>query len=198
MSSERGGAKYSKSGAEELSESVLEASGGAVVAVAGLGERLLDTVLEERAIAPERLVAKVLRYLDLVADEPAQAARAAVLSGWREAAIGRRAGEFATTEEVAAACAVTAQTVRNHTEQGRFIAYEPPAGRGLRFRLWQFAAPGQPHAWVPEVVAAYGHNGLGLVDFLTVRRQSGRTHLERLQAGEIAPVLAAARRANKD
>lgn len=115
-------------------------------------------------------------------------------------AIETRSGPSFSTEEVATLLRRTTQTVRNLVERGELVAYPEVRGRGWRFPRWQFVH-GTVHEWVPAVIASYGHNGWGLLDFLcTPREAEGEsfTHLERLKHRRVDDVLAAARRTNRD
>jgi hypothetical protein len=81
------------------------------------------------------------------------------------------------------------------------ICYPSVDDQETRFPLWQFSADGV-HQWVPQLLGAYGHNGWGLIDFLTVPRltNNGRSYLQLLLEDDKATplVLDAARRSNPD
>lgn len=113
--------------------------------------------------------------------------------------IEARSGHALTTDEVAKRLQVSTQTVRNMVDRLDVISYPVVQGRGWSYPLWQFAPRGL-HDWVKPLLHAYGNNGWGLIDFLTVPRTSldGDTYLSQLKAGDIEPVLAAARRTNPD
>lgn len=116
--------------------------------------------------------------------------------------IEARSGVPYTTEEAADRLNVSGQTVRNWIERGELIAYPARAGKGLRLPRWQFVPDGKVKPWVAEVIAAYGHNGWGLLDFLTVPREhlEGMSYLASTERGEDATrqVVAAAGRSNPD
>ena len=64
--------------------------------------------------------------------------------------------------------------------------------------------PGALHEWVAPLLEAFGENGWGLLDFLTVPRHGfvadvkldGESLLQRIQAGDVQFALEAARRSN--
>ncbi|MDX2187827.1 MAG: hypothetical protein SFV32_12900 [Opitutaceae bacterium] len=116
-----------------------------------------------------------------------------------------RSGAPFTSEELAKGLGVTSETVRNLLKRQRVIAYPARTGKGSRFPKWQFKASGRKlevEDWVEPLLKAYGHNGWGLLDFLTVPRdtEQGLSYLARLQQGPegVAKVLAAAKRSNPD
>ena len=131
--------------------------------------------------------------------------------GWEHAAlrgeaskpvIEARSGAALSTAEAAERLEVTEQTIRNRVRSGELIQYPARRGRGWLLPHWQFSgmAPAAIQPWVQPLITAYGHNGWGLVDFLTVPRTDhhGATYLSLLQAGKVGEVLAAARRANPE
>ncbi|MDX2187835.1 MAG: helix-turn-helix domain-containing protein [Opitutaceae bacterium] len=108
-----------------------------------------------------------------------------------------------SSEELARLLGVTSETVRNFLKRGRLIAHPALSGKGSRFPKWQFEPQGKFLAvvpWLEPLIAAYGHNGWGLVDLLTVPRDTakGLSYLALLQQGEkgVQTVLAAAKRSN--
>jgi hypothetical protein len=151
------------------------------------------------------------RVLDILADYVRQANRAdhmraaLVLRGERaKPRIEERSGPAWSTEEVAQRLGKTSETVRSYIAEGELIAYPIESGRP-RWRLptWQFdaeASRATAHEWVAPLVAAYGENGWGLVDFLTVPREhlDGANYLRWLLGGRARDVVAMAKRANAD
>jgi hypothetical protein len=151
------------------------------------------------------------RVLDILADYVRRANRAdhmraaLVLRGERaKPRIEDRSGPSWSTEEVAQRLGKTSETVRSYIAAGALIAYPSESGR-TRWRLptWQFdseAARVRAHEWVTPLVAAYGQNGWGLVDFLTVPRDQldGASYLRLLLGGQARNVVAIAKRANPD
>lgn len=113
-----------------------------------------------------------------------------------------RSGQPYTTEEAAERLQMTGQTVRNRVEKGELIAYPARSGKGFRLPRWQFTSDGAIKPWVPPLLAAYGHNGWGLVDFLTVPRDhlDGMNYLTLTERGAdgIRDLLEAASRSNPD
>lgn len=150
------------------------------------------------------------RFLDIASElvrreveEPSTAWELSAL--WGDLAkpqIEGRSGEPYSTEEAAARLNVTGQTVRNRVESGELIAYPARTGKGLRLPRWQFVVGGGAKPWVAPVIAAYGHNGWGLLDFLTVPRENlqGLSYLSLTERGEdgIREVIEAAGRSNPD
>ncbi|WP_404420696.1 hypothetical protein [Nibricoccus sp. IMCC34717] len=117
--------------------------------------------------------------------------------------IEARSGPAFTSEELARLLGVTSETVRNFLKRERLIAYPALTGKGSRFPKWQFEPQGKSLAvlpWVEPLLASYGHNGWGVVDFLTVPREDakGLSYLALLQQGEkgLQAVLSAAKRSN--
>jgi excisionase family DNA binding protein len=117
--------------------------------------------------------------------------------------IESRSGAPFTSEELARRLGVTSETVRNLLKRQRLIAYPARTGKGSRFPKWQFRAAGtklEIEPWVEPLLEAYGHNGWGLLDFLTVPRDAsqGLSYLALLQQGRdgVDRVVAAARRSN--
>lgn len=116
--------------------------------------------------------------------------------------IEARSGQPYTTEEAAERLEMTGQTVRNRIEKGDLIAYPARAGKGFRLPRWQITSDGKIKPWVAPLLAAYGHNGWGLVDFLTVPRDhlDGMNYLTLTERGEegIRDLLESASRSNPD
>jgi excisionase family DNA binding protein len=116
--------------------------------------------------------------------------------------IATRSGTALTTEQAAERLQVTEQTVRNRIRHGELVFHPSLRGRGWLLPHWQFIgeAPAAVASWVKPLLEAYGQNGWGLVDFLTVPRtdRHGANYLSLLLAGESGPVLAVARASNKD
>lgn len=116
-----------------------------------------------------------------------------------------RSGIAHSTDAVADLLSVSDETVRNMLKRDELIAYPALRGKGNRFPAWQFdtsTRTARVHPWVKEILAAYGHNGWGLLDFLTVPRipDGGLNYLSKFQRGAegVAEVIAAARRSNPD
>ncbi len=178
----------------------MQTEGASAIEVATAGIRQL--------VETSRLPAR--RFLDIANEvvlreigEPSTAWELSAM--WGDLAkpqIEARSGEPYSTEEAAARLKVTGQTVRNKVERGELIAYPARAGKGLRFPRWQFVPGGMVKPWVVAVIAAYGHNGWGLLDFLTVPREhlDGMSYLALTERGEdaIGNVVEAACRSNPD
>lgn len=148
--------------------------------------RLVAIAREELAAAPEALAEWEIADLQGEAAKPL---------------IEHRSGPALTTEALAARRRVSGETIRKMAGRGELIHYPALRGKGWRFPLWQFHGT-ETAPWVGQVIQAYGHNGWGLVDFLTVPRENhnGHAYLTLLQTGEagVRDVLAAARRSNPD
>lgn len=123
--------------------------------------------------------------------------------------IEKRSGPPLSSKEVGDLLNVSDETVRARWRQNGLIGYEALRGKGLRFPMWQFEEGVRQrftkarlvHSWVPGLIEAYGHNGWGLVDFLTVPRSdhNGMSYHALLRTeGGPAQVIEAARRANRD
>lgn len=119
--------------------------------------------------------------------------------------IEARAGPGISADGVANFLNVSDETVRNAYDRGELIAYTAHRRDGLRFPGFQFDRNGRMvtvHPWVPKLIKAYGGNGWGLLDFLTVPREptGGLSYLHLIQRGEdgIDQVLAEARRSSPD
>ncbi len=115
--------------------------------------------------------------------------------------IEHRSGPAYTTDELAGRRNVSGETIRKMTGRGELICYPAIRGKGWRFPVWQFVGKNAHVApWVPELIKAYGHNGWGLIDFITVPRENGVAHLTALHQGEdgVREVLSAAERSNPD
>jgi hypothetical protein len=167
------------------------------------GDALILSVLD---------VVPLPRVIELLGERVREANRAdqmlAVLTLRGERAkprIEARSGPSWSTEEVAAKLGKTSETVRAHIADGKLVGYTADGDR-TRWRLpaWQLegAAPhAAPHAWVPRLIAAFGANGWGLLDFLTAPREGADAapdYLHLLLEGRVEDVIAAARRANPD
>ena len=118
--------------------------------------------------------------------------------------IERLSGTPLSTEQVAERLKVTAETVRSRIAKNALIGYRAAYDRTkLCLPPWQFDARGHVRQWVIALLKAFGANGWGLVDFVTVARAplDGRNYLALLESGEpaqIAQVLAAAQRTDAD
>ena len=120
--------------------------------------------------------------------------------------IENRSGPSFTSEELAARLKVTTQTIRNMKERKELVAYTGfGAHNPLRFPSWQFVTAGsrlQTKQWIKPLLEAYGSNGWGLVDFMTVPRTplNGLSYLASTERGEdgIRDVIDAAGRSNPD
>lgn len=141
---------------------------------------------------------------DLVLEyDPALAWKISTTAGdLAKPAIEIRSGPSASTEEISGILNVSPQTIRNRVEAGELIYYPAARGKGWRFPHWQIVNNDSVQSWVPELIKAYGGNGWGLVDFLTVPRTplNGLNYLAHIQQGPagIADVIEAAKRSNPD
>jgi hypothetical protein len=153
----------------------------------------------------------VSRLITIAREE--QRAQWTAINEWEAAAvegdkakplIEGRSGPSFSTDEVSERLQCSTQTVRNLKERGELLAYAGLHGNnGLRFPCWQFEAEGRrtrAKPWVPPLVAAYQGNGWGLLDFLTVPRESlqGLSYLASTERGQgaIGAMIEAAARSN--
>ena len=151
----------------------------------------------------ERLVAIAI---EAIASRPPSAsvwALSGVLGEQAKPLIEARSGSSYSTEEAAHHLKVSDETVRNQHRREELISYPAIRGKGHRFPRWQFMADGDRLStlpWVKPLITAYGHNGWGLVDFLTVPRdtENGLNYLAKLQSGAsgVDDVILAAKRSN--
>ena len=116
--------------------------------------------------------------------------------------IEKACGRSLSTEEAGMVLDRSSETVRSYVRNGRLVGYAA-ANDGTKIRLpeWQFHGSGA-HAWVPELIQAFGENGWPLLDFLTVERgHLDKSYLDLLRTGEledVMAVIAAARRSTPD
>ncbi len=171
--------------------------------VAADSERYRDLVRSLLDVVPLADALAVVSEAVQEANDAAAMLQVAALEGEQaKPLIESRSGASYGTEEAGEHLGKTAETVRSWIEQGRVVAYRAVGDRTrIRVPVWQFAAEGGIHAWVAPLVQAFGANGWGLVDFVTVPRTSrgGAPYLHALLGGrpsEIAEVLDAARRTN--
>jgi len=114
--------------------------------------------------------------------------------------IDRRSGPSWSTEQAAKRLKKSSETIRNYIAADKIVAYSAPGDRTrLRLPVWQFDDR-DVHEWVPSLIGAFGSNGWGLVDFVTVPRTdlNGSHFLHLLQSGRAEEVIAAARRSHPD
>jgi hypothetical protein len=172
-------------------------SGGLVV-----GEPLRDLIDFVLKVAPVKAVIDVLTDRVRAQNRSGPQLDALALRGeLAKPAIQERSGPSLSTAEVGELLEKSDQTIRNRVKANQLVAYEAPGDRTrLRLPLWQFDAKGGVHRWVPALVAAFGTNGWGLVDFVTVPRTSlkGLNYLHLLLNDRSDEVVAAARRSNPD
>ena len=180
---------------------------------------LLPVTADSRKRA-RALIANALKLvpMDVVLDELADQARAehradkllatlALRGDQDKLLIEDRSGPSVGTEEAGARLGVTAETVRTRIARNLLVGYAAPADRTkIRLPLWQFTSDGV-HPWLAPLLAAFGSNGWGLLDFVTVPRQLGdatgagpaeSNYLHRLLSGRAEEVIAAAARSNPD
>ena len=116
-------------------------------------------------------------------------------------AIEEASGPSMTTSAAAKRLRCSMERVRSRIMRGTIAGY-PALGSPRRWRipLWQFDSGKKIHAWVPELIHAYGSNGWGLIHFVCVPRISleGGRYLHLLQTGRADDVLTAAKRSNPD
>lgn len=119
--------------------------------------------------------------------------------------IENRSGPSFTSQELAARLKVTTQTVRDMEDRKELVAYTDfAANNRLRFPSWLVTAGSrlQTRPWIKPLIEAYGSNGWGLLDFMTVPRTSlnGLSYLASTERGKdaIREVLEAAGRSNPD
>ena len=172
------------------------------------------------------LIANALKLvpMDVVLDELADQARLghradkllatlALRGDQDKLLIEDRSGPAIGTEEAGRRLGVTAETVRTRIARNLLVGYAAPADRTkIRLPLWQFTSDGV-HPWVVPLLAAFGGNGWGLLDFVTVPRHLEDTadandkggagpaesnYLHRLLTGHVDEVIAAASRSNPD
>lgn len=167
----------------------------------------LDGDKEDALIRSTLSIVRVQRMLELLADHVRETNRAdhmlAVLTLRGERAkprIEARSGPSWSTEQVAVLIGKTSETVRAYITDGKLVGYTADGDR-TRWRLpaWQFEGA-TAHEWIPQLVAAFGANGWGLLDFLTAPREGAGApdYLNLLLAGRVEDVLMAARRGNPD
>lgn len=148
--------------------------------------RLVAIAREELEASPESLVEWDIADLQGEAAKPL---------------IEHRSGPALTTDELAERRNVSDETIRKMAGRGELICYPALRGKGWRFPAWQFAGKrGDIAPWVSELVKTYGHNGWGLIDFVTVPRENGVSYLTLLHSGDegVREVLSAAERSNPD
>lgn len=166
-------------------------------------EEIILSAARTARLPARNLIAIVGEYLRENPDSSAQWELAALKGEAVKPMIETRSGPSLSTGETAELLKRTTQTIRNMVERNELIAYPEIHGRGWRFPRWQFTH-GAVHEWVAPLIEAYGHNGWGLLDFLTVPRiveEESFTYLERLKSlrpEAIADVHAAACRSNPD
>jgi hypothetical protein len=115
-------------------------------------------------------------------------------------AIDDRSGPSWSTDEAANHLKKSSETIRKYVAANKLVAYSAPGDRTrLRLPVWQFRDR-DVHEWVSRLIAAFGANGWGLVDFVTAPRThlNGSHYLHLLQSGRSDDVMAAARRSNPD
>ena len=119
--------------------------------------------------------------------------------------IEARSGASLSIEEVAELLSVSKTDVQAMLQHDELIAYPSLDGHHSRFPVWQFTAaisPAKVHIWVAPLLAAYGPNGWGLIDFLTVPRitDNGLNYLNKIlgEPKSVSEIIAAARRCNPD
>jgi hypothetical protein len=117
--------------------------------------------------------------------------------------IERVSGPPLSTEEAAKRLAVSAETIRTRIAKNGLVGYRAVFdSTKICLPPWQFdPKSGAIHSWVAELLRAFGGNGWGILDFVTVARESlgGANYLSLLERGkpdDVATVLAAARRTN--
>lgn len=166
-------------------------------------EEIILAAARTARLPARNLIAIVGEYLKENPDPWAQWELAALEGDTVKPVIETRSGLSLSTGEAAEMLKRTTQTICNMVERNELIAYPEIHGRGWRFPRWQFAH-GTVHEWVAPIIAAYGHNGWGLLDFLTVPRVvngESFTYLERLKSPDpeaIDEARAAASRSNPD
>jgi hypothetical protein len=117
--------------------------------------------------------------------------------------IEARSGLSESTAETGKRLRKSSETIRNWIDRGALIAYRAADDpTRLRLPLWQFDG-GSVRPWVAPLIEAYGDNGWGLVDFVTVPRAAlgGAPYLHGLLSGrhaQLEATLKAARRADPD
>jgi excisionase family DNA binding protein len=132
------------------------------------------------------------------------ASREAVREELDRLEIEGRSGPYLDAGKAAARLGVSEETLHRKVADGELIAYRVVReGDEVRLPLWQFADGDEVCAWVRELTEAFGGNGWGLVDFVTVPRASleNDSYLSLLKSGNherITQVLEAARRSNPD
>lgn len=166
-------------------------------------EEIILSAARTARLPARNLIAIVGAYLKENPDPSAQWELAALEGDAVKPAIENRSGPSLSTVEAAEMLKRTTQTIRNMVERNELIAYPEIHGRGWRFPRWEFTH-GTVHEWVAPILEAYGYNGWGLLDFLTVPRivdGESFTYLERLKSlrpEAITDVREAARRSNPD
>ena len=165
-----------------------------------LHDNLIDSVLD--VVPVQNVLDAVVRHVRK-ANDADQMLSAISLRGERaKPSIQLRSGPAWSTEEVARRLEKTAQTVRNDIAAHKLIGYRAlNDGTRLELPVWQFQHDRRAttvHPWVPELLQAFGTNGWALIDFVTVPRThlSGGHYLASLLGGQVAEVIAAAKRAN--
>ncbi len=156
---------------------------------------LLDVVSHEDAIS-------VLRE---VTEENAQgelAMQLLELQGERaKPTIQARTGPFLSTAKAAERLDCSAQHVRNLVERNELVGY-PSLGDRTRtvLPLWEFSGQKTVHAWIPDLIKAYGDNGWALLHFVTAPRADlgGANYLHLLQTNRVDEALSAISRSNPD
>ena len=168
-------------------------------------------VVGEKAKALMRSLLEVVSHEDAISvlrevtEENAQSGLAMQLlelQGERaKPTIQARSGPFISTAEAAERLDCSAQHVRNLVERDELVGY-PALGDRTRtvLPLWQFSGAKTVHAWIPDLIKAYGDNGWALLHFVTVPRTDlgGDNYLHRLQTNRVDEALVAIRRSNPD
>lgn len=167
-------------------------------------ERIMSLVLPY--MSSERIVSLVWQAIqERDAEDPAVWQIATLRGELAKPLIEARSGPSLSIKEVAALLSVSIARARDLVRRRRLIVYPALDGPRSCFPIWQFTAaiaPAKIHAWVAPLLAAYGPNGWGLVDFLTVPRvaDSGRNYLHKVlwESRGVSEVISAARRCNPD
>lgn len=176
-------------------------SRGAPLPADDRAKQLIRSVLD---VVPLDTAIEAFEEAALAARRPDAMLAVATIRGKRtKPRIEERSGPSEGTEETGKRLGKSSETIRGWIERGKLVAYRTEADQTrIRLPLWQFDEGGV-RGWVRPLIEAYGDNGWGLVDFVTVPRPelAGVPYLHRLLAGrdaDIATVIAAAKRTNPD
>lgn len=164
-------------------------------------KQLIRSVLD---VVPLETAIEAFEEAALASRRPDAMLAVATIRGQRaKPHIEERSGPSEGTEETGKRLGKSSETIRGWIERRRLVAYRAESDQTrIRLPLWQFDDQGV-RAWVRPLIEAYGDNGWGLIDFVTVPRSAlgGAPYLHRLLSGRdahIEAVIAAAKRTNPD